>query len=81
MNSGSKPKTDRQKYGADRARPAGQAPRGDSAAKIPPRSVIARLKEEFREWYGALSIEEIMGNPALIRSIERVERTFSAAGA
>lgn len=37
------------------------------------------LKEEFYEWCGLLSIDEIVSNTNLIRSIERLERMLISA--
>ena len=42
---------------------------------------VKELKNEFHEWCGLLSIEEIMSNPVLIRIMERVERLILAAEA
>ncbi len=36
--------------------------------------LIADLKSDFREWYGSISIEEIMSNQELVKHIERVEQ-------
>lgn len=35
---------------------------------------IRRLKEEFYDWCGLLSIDEVVSNTLLIGSIERLER-------
>ena len=40
---------------------------------------IKKLKEEFREWCGQLSIEEIISNPPLIEAIKRIESLFQGA--
>ena len=42
------------------------------------KSTIQALKNEFREWYGLLSIEEIISNPDLIQSIKRLESLFNS---
>lgn len=36
-------------------------------------SVIQKIKEEIRNWYGSLSIRELTQNKALIAEIERLE--------
>ena len=40
--------------------------------------VIKLLKNEFREWYGLLSVEEIMKNKDLIRAIEQTEKVMTS---
>jgi hypothetical protein len=40
---------------------------------------IRVLKEDFYEWLGTLSVEEIMSNKELLRVIERLERMLLAA--
>ena len=42
---------------------------------------IKRLKEEFREWCGLLSVEEIISNPSLIEAIKRIESLLQGATA
>jgi hypothetical protein len=39
---------------------------------------LKKLRDEFREWCGLLSIEEIMANGPLIAKIERIEHLFKA---
>jgi len=40
--------------------------------------VFKVLKEEFRQWYGLLSIEEIMSNTKLIESISMTEKVMGS---
>ena len=37
------------------------------------RETLGQLKLFFRDWYGALSVEEIMSNQRLVRLIEVIE--------
>ncbi len=39
--------------------------------------VLFRLKKEFREWCGMLSLEEIMSNSILVQKIREIEGLFS----
>lgn len=39
------------------------------------------LKEEFRKWYGMISVEELVSNHKLIEFIKRIENYFALAGA
>lgn len=39
--------------------------------------MIKVLKDEFRQWYGILSVEEIITNQPLISSIEQIEKLIS----
>ena len=43
-------------------------------------SVIAALKRELREWYGAISVEELVNNRALAFEIEILERMLTNQG-
>ena len=38
---------------------------------------MKELRDEFRKWYGLLSVAESVTNPLLVRKIEGVERRFS----
>ncbi|NUN07187.1 MAG: hypothetical protein HUU57_15685 [Bdellovibrio sp.] len=38
---------------------------------------VKRLKEEFRKWYAALSLKEIVTNKVLIEEIEVLEKMLS----
>lgn len=44
-------------------------------------SSLKDIKQEFYEWCGLLSIDEIASNAPLLKSIERLERMLLAAGA
>lgn len=44
-------------------------------------STLSNVKQEFYEWCGLLSIDEIASNIPLLKSIERLERMLLAAGA
>lgn len=44
-------------------------------------STLTNVKQEFYEWCGLLSIDEIASNIPLLKSIERLERMLLAAGA
>lgn len=44
-------------------------------------STLTGVKQEFYEWCGLLSIDEIASNIPLLNSIERLERMLLAAGA
>ena len=46
-----------------------------------PTEKLKDLKQEFYEWCGLLSIDEIVSNTNLIRVIERLERMLLAASA
>lgn len=35
---------------------------------------LENIKKIFREWYGSLSIEEIISNPTLTSLIEKIEK-------
>lgn len=37
---------------------------------------MQKIKEEFRRWYAALSVPEIMNNKNLIKEIEKMEQLF-----
>lgn len=39
---------------------------------------LFQLREMFRDWYGTLSVEELVENRKLIKKIERLERMLSA---
>lgn len=39
---------------------------------------LKMLKDEFRVWYGTVSIEEIMTNADLISGIEQTEKVISS---
>lgn len=39
---------------------------------------LRRLRDQFREWYAALSITEIVSNRALIQRIEVLEQRLAA---
>lgn len=39
---------------------------------------LRRLRDQFRNWYAALSIAEIVKNRALIQRIEALEQRLSA---
>ncbi|MBX9768890.1 MAG: hypothetical protein K2X47_16575 [Bdellovibrionales bacterium] len=39
--------------------------------------LLARLKEIFRQWYGSLSVKEIISNQTLIAEIEAFERLLT----
>ena len=43
-------------------------------------SVIASLKRELREWYGAISVEELVNNRELAFEIEVLERMLINQG-
>lgn len=43
--------------------------------------LLLGLKEDFRQWCGLLSIDEIVSNSKLIRVIERLERMLVAVSA
>ena len=38
---------------------------------------IAALREEFRDWYGTISVGELVSNPTLTRWIEILERLLA----
>ena len=38
---------------------------------------LIQLREMFRDWYGTLSVEELVENQKLIRRIERLEQMLS----
>lgn len=38
---------------------------------------LRTLREEFRQWYGSLSVKELSSNRILIQEIEKLERLFS----
>ncbi len=38
---------------------------------------LAKLREEFRKWYGRLSVAELVSNKRLVAEIEAIERMFS----
>ena len=40
-------------------------------------NMIKVLKDEFRQWYGILSVEEIITNQPLISSIEQIEKLIT----
>lgn len=42
------------------------------------KKIVENLKTDFREWYGLLSIEEIMRNQKLIHAIENTERVIKS---
>ncbi|MBT4761055.1 MAG: hypothetical protein HOO06_05095 [Bdellovibrionaceae bacterium] len=39
------------------------------------------LKEEFRKWYGMISVEELVSNHELVEFIRRIEKYFALSGA
>lgn len=41
------------------------------------RRVLARLRDEFRRWYGRLSVTELVSNKRLVEEIEAIERMLS----
>ena len=38
------------------------------------------LKDEFRKWYGMISVEELVSNKELIQFITRIEKYFALTG-
>ena len=40
------------------------------------KSSLTNLRQTFRDFYGALSIEELATNKKITHSIERIERLF-----
>ena len=38
---------------------------------------LAKLREEFRKWYGRLSVAELVSNKRLVAEIEAIERMFN----
>ncbi len=44
-------------------------------------NVLRTLREEFRKWYGMISVEELVSNHELVEFITRIERYFALAGA
>jgi hypothetical protein len=40
------------------------------------KSEFKSAREQFRDWYGALSIDELGTNMELIKKIERLDRRF-----
>ncbi len=43
--------------------------------------ILKQLKSTFYDWCSILTIDEIVSNEELIRTIERLERMLIAAGA
>lgn len=41
-----------------------------------PARYLEKLRAEFRNWYGSLSVEELTLNKALVEEIEKFERLF-----
>ncbi len=39
--------------------------------------ILAKLREEFRRWYGRLSVNELVSNKRLVAEIEAIERMLS----
>lgn len=39
--------------------------------------VLAKLRDEFRRWYGRLSVTELVSNKRLVEEIEAIERILS----
>lgn len=39
--------------------------------------ILAKLREEFRRWYGRLSVNELVSNKRLVEEIEAIERMLS----
>jgi len=54
---------------------------GAMRSTLSPTSILKELKKEFYDWCWLLSVEEIVSNPPLVRTIERLERMLIAAGA
>lgn len=42
-------------------------------------TLLVELRNEFRRWYSALSVQEIMTNPDLILAVERIEKSLNEA--
>ena len=40
------------------------------------KKIVESLKMDFREWYGLLSVDEIINNHKLIRAIESTEQVI-----
>lgn len=40
-------------------------------------SAIRKIKTEIRNWYGSLSVKELVRNKALVDEIEKLERLLS----
>ena len=38
---------------------------------------LKNLRDEFRNWYGMISIEELIENSELVEIIKKIERYFS----
>ena len=39
--------------------------------------ILTKLREEFRRWYGRLSVNELVSNKRLVEEIEAIERMLS----
>ena len=44
------------------------------------KTMLKELRDEFRNWYGTLSVEELVTNFELIEFIKRIEAHFALAG-
>lgn len=42
-----------------------------------PGSVIRKIRDEIRNWYGTLSVKELVSNHSLVAEIERLERLLA----
>jgi hypothetical protein len=39
--------------------------------------ILAKLRDEFRRWYGRLSVNELVSNKRLVEEIEAIERLLN----
>lgn len=44
------------------------------------RAALATIKRELRKWYGAISVDELVGNRELVLEIETLERMLALEG-
>ena len=44
------------------------------------RAALATIKRELRKWYGAISVDELVGNRELVLEIETLERMLAFEG-
>ena len=42
-----------------------------------PGTMIRKIRDEIRNWYGTLSVKELVSNHSLVAEIERLERLLA----
>lgn len=50
---------------------------GEMGLKPEEKRILEKLRDEFRRWYGRLSVTELVSNQRLVAEIEAIERMLN----